>query len=384
MPSPGIAGRIWPAFGLLLALLSLALARAGAFEGDDEARRDGTDLEVVIKREALKLTDPRTYRASLHLDATRTVELTSPVDGYVRGVTAKPGQKIKAQGEAVRLDDTRAALVLKRARANLQAAQVEKKLAQAKSDADLVALAEAHLEAAQADLDLAQFEADRLVVRPPLSGDVVRVHVVEGEFVRAGDKLATVVDASRLQVEVPVERGEAAPGGTIGIKVEEAAVKARVDAVMPLAERFDSLRELTVSPASALVSIDNSAGKFSTGQTVYSELIPLMPVALVPTNSVSNASGGDRKVQVLREYVVRDLPVRILSKVGTESVFVSGRFNEGDEVIVYSSRELADGTPLRALAAASSSGNEASARGAARPGTGNKSGTSAKKPTEGF
>src|SRR5579872_4535708 len=219
MSLPRISGRLWAALALLLAGLSLALGRAGAFQGDEEAGKG--ELEVVIKREALKLTDPRTYKASLHLEAVRTIDLTAPTDGWLRTVSAKAGHKIKEQGEALRLDDSRALLVLKRARANVQAAQVEKKLADGKGDADLVALAEAHLEAAQADLELAQLEADRLVVRGPFNGEVLRVYAVEGQFVRAGEKLATVADASRLQVEVPVERSEAAPGGTIGIKVEE-------------------------------------------------------------------------------------------------------------------------------------------------------------------
>ena len=345
------------------ALSLLVIAQAGAFQEEDDGKKEG-ELEVKIKREALKLTDPRTYKASMHLDAVRTVDLTAPVDGNVRTVTAKPGQKFKAQGETVRLDDARALLVLKRARANLQAAQVEKKLAQAKSDGDLSLLADARLEAAQADLDLAQLEADQLVVRAPFNGEIVRVYVVEGQFVRAGERLATLVDASRLQVEVPVERSTATPGNNIDIKVEEAPVKAKVESLLPLAERFDALRELTISPASALVSIENPAGKFAPGQTVYSDLSPLTPVALVPAVAIANTSTGERKVQVLRDRVVRDLPVRILSKVGNDSVFVSGRFNEGDEVIVSSSRELADGTPLRALAA-SGAGSDASTRGGA-------------------
>jgi multidrug efflux pump subunit AcrA (membrane-fusion protein) len=314
----------------------------------------------------------------MHLEATKAVELTAPVDGYVRTVSAKSGQKLKAQGEAVRLDDARAALVLRRARANVQAAQLEKKLAQAKNDADLTALADARLDAAQADFDLAQFESDQLVVRGPFNGEFQRVHVVEGQFVRAGERLATFIDSSRLQVEVPVERSAAPSGSSVDIKVEETPVKARVESVISLAPRFDALRELTISPASALVSVDNSAGKFFAGQTVYSEMVPLTPVALVPSACVSN-----RKVQVLRENVIRDLAVRILAKVGTESVFVSGRFNEGDEVIVSSSRELADGTPLRALAAGSSSA--AGVRGKLpQPGGSGKSTSGGKKPPAGF
>lgn len=379
-------GRSFPGkLPLAIGLLTLP-ALVWAVQNEDDASKNSGEQEVVIKREALKLTDPRTYRVSMHLQAARTVELTAPVDGYVRAVAAKPGQKLKVQGEVVRLDDSRAAIVLKRAKANLLAFQIEKKLAQAKNDADLTALADARLEAAQADADLAQFESERLVVRGPFNGEIQRVDVVEGQFVRAGEKLATLIDPSRLVVEVPVERAGAAVGSSVDIKVEETPVKARVETVMALADKFDPLRELTVSPASALVSVDNTQGKLFAGQTVYSDLIPLAPVALVPSSSISNAEEGNRKVQVLRENVIRNLRVKILAKVGNESVFVSGRFNEGDEVIVSTTRDLADGTPLRALAAgASSVAGAGNTRSAARPAAGGgKAPSDVKKTPGGF
>jgi len=56
---------------------------------------------------------------------------------------------------------------------------------------------------------------------------------------------------------------------------------------------------------------------------------------------------GQRKVQVLRELVVRDLPVTLMGSVGVERVFVSGPFADGDEVIYESSHLLADGFPLK-------------------------------------
>jgi multidrug efflux system membrane fusion protein len=365
-------GYRWNSAAALLGLAILALPLAAHAVQEDEPKTDAPELEVVLKREALKLTDPRTYRVSMHLDAVRTLELTAPVDGYVRSITAKPGQKIKAQSEVLRLDDTKAALLLKRAKANLHAAQIEKKLSQARNDADQLALAEARFEAAQADADVAQFDAEQLIVRGPFNGELQRVEVVEGQFVRAGEKLATLIDPSRLQVEIPLDRAgtaagsnaEIKSGSNVDIKVEETQVKARIEALMALASKFDPLRELTVSPVSALVSIDNSAGKFFAGQTVYSDLIPLAPVAVVPAECISNAAEGRRKVQVLRDNVIRDLAVRILAKIGTDSVFISGRFNDGDEVIVSSSRQLTDGTPLRALAAGESA---APAAGTGKP-----------------
>jgi hypothetical protein len=85
-------------------------------------------------------------------------------------------------------------------------------------------------------------------------------------------------------------------------------------------------------------------------------------------------------LQVLRENVVRDLNVRILGKVGTDDLYVSGRFVNGDEVIVSSTRALADGTPLRAIAAgAAGSGQGAGSHPDSAPAAGG-----ARKPSAGF
>lgn len=358
--------------------LTRRLPLAAAQRDEDASKKSPTaEQEVVIKREALKLTDPKAYRVSMQLQAARTVALTAPVDGWVRTVAVKSQQKMNQQGEVIRLDDRRSDLLLKRARAGLQAAQLEKKIAQSKGDADQVSLTEARLEVAQADVDLAQMELDRLIIRAPFNGEIERIAAIEGQFVRAGERLATLVDPAKLVVEVPAERAAASPGGTLEIKVEETAVKAKVDSVLALGKPFDALRELTTSPVSALVSVDNTTGTFSVGQTVYSDLIPNAPVAIVPTGAISNVPDGNRKLQVLRDFVVRDLSVRILGKMGTDSVFVSGRFSEGDEVIVSSTRALADGTPLRALGGGVGRG----------PGTRNDPGTTsggAKKPGVGF
>jgi len=368
----------------VLATIALAMAAACVlpsgsrlFAWDDAPGAKGGEQEVVIRREALKLTDPKVYRASLHLQAVRTLALTSPADGVIRTISAKPGLKLNQQGEALRLDDQRQALILKRAKALFQAAKQEKRIAQTKADSELVGLADARLEAAQADLDIAQLEFDEGVVRAPFAGEIERVFVVEGQHVRAGERLATLIDPSRLMVEVPVERQAASVGGTIDIRVEDSTVKAKVESVSALTPEFEPLRELTISPATAIVSIDNSSGKFASGQTVYCDLIPLLPVTVVPTISVSNVADGTRRVQVLRENVVRDLSVRILGKVGTDDIFVSGRFSDGDEVIVSSTRALADGTPLRAILAPATPKTGAAS---GRPAEGQSPGTKTKPP----
>lgn len=337
------------------------------------------EQEVVIKREAVAIVDPKSYKLGLQLVPIKSLELTAPADGHVKSISAKLGAKILKDAEMVRMDEARSAIVLKRTKAELQAARIEKKRAQAKNDADDVALADAKLEAAQADADLAQLDAERLIVRATFNGEVHAIYVTDGQYVRAGDRLATLVDTSKFQLEIPIERGKVAAGATIDLKVEDAAVKAKVEAVVPPAKRFESLRDLSESLATAVVVIDNANGKLHAGQAVFTSLIPVTPVAAVPTTAVTNQPDGTRKVQVLRENIVRNITVSALARVGTERVYVTGPLAAGDEIVVSASKELADGTPVRPLVAAVESG----AGGATKTATPAASGAT-KKAATGF
>ena len=86
--------------------------------------------------------------------------------------------------------------------------------------------------------------------------------------------------------------------------------------------------------------------------TVYSPLIPRNPVAEVPTVAVTNSDQGGRKVQVIREGFVRDVSVQVLGQVGSDFVFVSGRFGTTDELIQKTSETLLDGARVTSRDAA--------------------------------
>jgi biotin carboxyl carrier protein len=315
-----------------------------------------TAQTVTIKREALAITDPKEYNVPLRTAPVKSLDLTAPQDSTVRSVFFEPGKTASAQSEAIRLDDTRQRLILERAKANLQAAKAEQKIAEGKGDADLLAAAEARAAAAQADLKLAEFDLEKTSIKVPFTGEVFRVHVIPGQFVRGGEPLMTIADISSLVVEIPADRAVVTKRPTEGdpkkpieveLLVESTAVRGKVQAILPPAPRFDPLRNIVPSLVTALVQIDNSKKELTSGQTVYTKLIPQHPFALVATAAVANQPDGKRKVQVLRQGVVRDIPVEILTQKGTEEVFVAGTFTRGDEIIVTSSQPLTDGQQVK-------------------------------------
>lgn len=313
--------------------------------------------QVIVRREAVQLLPPEGYRVRLALQASKAIDLVAPVDGMVRVISARQGDSVREKTEVIRLDDTRQQLVVKRAEARLKGAQLEKQQA----DAAKSALAEAHLEEAQAELALATYDAEQAVVRAPFGGTIERLLVVEGEFVKAGQRLARLVDPVQLQVEAPVDRANSPSGSSLEILVEGSAVPARVAALLPLEDRFAAVSQLVESPAQALLIVDNAGAKLRPGQTVQSLLLPRDPVTPVSAAAVGNQPDGTRRVQVLRDGVVRNLPVQVHGRAGGDAVYVSGRFGAGDEVIVSTTRELADGTPLRALTSLESASGTKSA-----------------------
>ncbi|MDA0833074.1 MAG: HlyD family efflux transporter periplasmic adaptor subunit [Planctomycetota bacterium] len=308
---------------------------------------------IIVQREAISLIDPRTYRIGFHLEPYRTLEIIAPQDGFIVGVQIKVNDRVESQYELIRFDDRTAKLHLDRAKAAQKIAQVRLKMAESNGDADSRDLAKAELELADAEFEIAKQNFDRAIIRAPFGGEVLDVFVVPGQFVRGGDRLLTIADNSKLKVEVPWERtNEIDIGKTIPLKVEERTVDATIESLKPLADRFAKLRDLANSVTSLMLIVENPArdGKtpYFVGQSVFPPLIPRHVVTEIPTRGVlSDKESGERKVQVLRDLAIRDITVQILGAVGPDRVFISGPFQEKDELILESSVELSDGTQLR-------------------------------------
>ena len=326
--------------------------------------------QVVIKRQAAQLTPADRYKVAMMLEPFRRIDLAAPADGIVGTVRAMAGEKVAEQTEVAQLDRAELQLVVDRAKANLKAAQIELNQAKGKGDKDTSELAQARFDVAKAELDLANLRLERASLRAPFAGQVFRVPVVERQYVRAGEPIVTIGDTSKLRVEIPVDRTKVKPGDSVELRVEDKTVQGTVENVLPLADRFAPLRELMNSVASASVVIENGSGQHMAGDTVNTSLIPRHPVAEVPNSAIANGMDGTRKVQVVRESVIRDIPVETLGLVGTDHVHVTGAFLADDEIIVSISHPLADGTQIRSAAAggaASARPRQPGAVGAQRP-----------------
>lgn len=296
---------------------------------------------ITVERQALMLRSPDGYRTAISLQAAKRVNVAARMSGTVSNVYKELGQTAMAQEEVARLDQQVRQLELDRAQTLLKVAQLEH------LEGETSEFRDTRISAAQSTATLAQLQFEETQVRAPFAGTVIHLFVQPGDYVAAGSPVLTLIDGSTLTALIPVERSQAKPGDVLSLQVEGRHVDARVMALLPPPSEFESLRDLFTSLAAAHVSIDNANRALHVGQTVISDMIPRHPIAEVPNRSVLNGIEGERKVQVLREGFVRDLPVQLLGNVGDTHVFVSARFQNEDELIVTTSEPLTDGTWLR-------------------------------------
>ncbi|QDT33204.1 efflux RND transporter periplasmic adaptor subunit [Thalassoglobus polymorphus] len=304
---------------------------------------------VSIERAALSLIAPEKFRVPLEVSPVRTLPVVSPMDGVVRDVFVKVGDSIQEQMEIIRLDSQVFAMELKRAQAVHEVAKIA--LAQA-TEPKAKQLLEAKLNVAKRELELAAFRSGQTILRTGLSGTVTELFVTPGQFVRAGDLLAKVVDPTQLYVQIPAERGSIEVGKTVPLTIEDQTADATVEAILPPLPEFNPLRELFVSVATARLVIDSKDGRFTPGQSVVSKMVPKFPVAeiqILALKTDTETPDSERMVQVIRDGFVRTIPVQVLGQVGQTHIFVSGRFSPNDELIISSSQSLEDGSWVRPM-----------------------------------
>lgn len=302
---------------------------------------------VVIQRRMVRLTPPDAYQFPVTLEASRRLTLRAPFSGKVHTLSARAGGKVIPQTELVALESKRLELAHKRDRAALEVAEAQLRIARTNGKTEQVQLGEAQVELAQANLALSKFDKNQTSLRAPYEATILKVHVQQGQEINEGDRLVTIGDLTSLECRVPVDRKTVKAGQTITLTVEDAAVVGLVQTVEPVSEDQQRLRDLAVSVAMAVVSIRNTDGKLARGQSVFPNIVPNDPVTRVPLSSVSTGKDGGRIVKVLRENVVRNVPVELHGQIGKGDVFVSGPFSETDHVITSASVELADSTAVR-------------------------------------
>jgi len=204
----------------------------------------------------------------------RTVELNSETEGRVETIVAKRGNRLKKGDVILRLDmrDREARLEQTRASVNQHqtAYRAQLKL-QSQSYVSETQIAEtlAKLETAKADLKRAKLDLEYMVIRAPFDGVLQERDVEIGDFVRAGDPVATFVDNTTIVVSGTISEQDARfvmvnePGNATLATGQK--ISGRISYISPVAD--PSTRTFLVE-----LAVDNEAGDLPAGVTAEMQI----------------------------------------------------------------------------------------------------------------
>lgn len=188
---------------------------------ESAAREFATDVAIpaegaVVRRDTLILSVTAAGQAA----AWRRTTVSAQVAGRVLELPVREDDAVGEGQTLVRLDTAEYGLAAARARSELrkaEAAFLELTLfddqipdPQLREERRRVARARSGLDQAEVALREAELNLARTHVRAPFAGRVADLRAVEGQYVRPGDELMTVVALDPIKVEVQVLEGEIA------------------------------------------------------------------------------------------------------------------------------------------------------------------------------
>ncbi len=318
--------------------------------------------------------NPVRYTAARRHDVRRTVQLpgtvesrissvvASEVAGLVVAVEVDEGDRVRAGQPMVRLRPRYYELQLREAQGRFQEAQArlalaESKLARARELFADEVISQQDLDDAvseftawqgrdaqsRAEIEQLEFSLDRLVIRAPFTGVVVRKRVELGEWLDLGGDVMDLVALAELDVRVDVpERyfDDLAPGGEATVRFEaipELALGGRLAAIVPRAD--PQARTFPIK-----VRIANPDGRIGVGMLAAVDLpVGRSYVALiVPKDAVIRQEGRPTVFRIDDRNAVESLAVDTGPGIGSW-VVVDGPLQPGDRVVTRGNERLRPG-----------------------------------------
>ncbi|NIM50120.1 MAG: efflux RND transporter periplasmic adaptor subunit [Gemmatimonadales bacterium] len=398
--------------GLGVAVVAL-IAFNAASQGD---RGESVRIEEVERRDLVA-----TVTASGQIEPQRSVDISADITGRITYIPVEEGDTVQKGDLVLRIDPSQYEAGVARARALLASAEASALQARANRDQAKRALERAQelrrqdpnlvsdeqLEQAQTGYDVAEAlatsaehqvaqsraslqEAEeqlaKTVLRAPMSGEITRLAVEEGEvavpsnFSREVGLLMTVADLSVIQVNVRVDETDvvrlhledsaevtidAFPDTTFAgqvTKISKSAVRAAAATAGGTNQAVDYDVEVTLNDPPPGIRPDLSAtAKIVTATRDSSLSIPIIALTIrehepISTETVPQDTAGGKEetegVFVVVNGIAEFRPVKV-GIAGEEYFEVLEGLVEGDSIVggpYQTIRDLRDGTPVRPTA----------------------------------
>jgi membrane fusion protein, multidrug efflux system len=300
---------------------------------------------------------PATLTRSVKVTGTthplQRADLTAQVAGVVTAVNFRPGDQVKSGDIIVQQDIRDLEISLSQVRANMAATQVqlelaERQLASTRALADqqisstnsldsaqsAVNAQKAQLAALEAQVAAAQSSIDKATIRAPFDGVISARSVEPNQTLSPGAALVTLVDLSRIEVQLTAPLGQAtalAPGQQVRLSVENdrgRLLTGTVDRVNPVA--LEGTRSIGL-----YATLNNAEGMLRGGMFVTGEVVTASKEAAIGVPAAAIQEDGDgRFVLKVEGETVQRQPVEVGGVWGASGTteIVAG-LNEGDLIV---------------------------------------------------
>jgi RND family efflux transporter MFP subunit len=200
--------------------------------------------------------------------------ITAQVEGQVQAVPVRENAPVSTNMPLMSIDPAEYELALAEAQASLRTAEAQYRETTlfderitdpaVRAERQKAARAKSGLDRAEVAVQKARLELSRSRVRAPFAGRVANVKVQPGQWVRPGDELMTVVELSRVKVEVQVLEGQIAfltPGRSARVHFAafpDESFVGRIETINPIVDQ-------ATRSARVVVFVPNPDGKLLPG-----------------------------------------------------------------------------------------------------------------------
>jgi RND family efflux transporter MFP subunit len=243
--------------------------------GEGESSGTASELSIPVEgEEVIQDTLVLAVSAAGQVAPWRQAIITAQISGQVQSVNVTENAGVGAGAALVTVNTEEYELALAEAQASLRTAEAQYREttlfderitdAAVRAERQKAARAKSGLDRAEVAVQKAQLELSRARVHAPFAGRVANVKVQPGQYVRPGDELMTVVELSRVKVDVQVLEGQLSfltPGRSARVHFAafpDESFTGRIETINPIVEQ-------DTRSARVVVSVPNPQGKLLPG-----------------------------------------------------------------------------------------------------------------------
>ncbi|PHM36745.1 RND efflux membrane fusion protein precursor [Xenorhabdus mauleonii] len=343
---------------LLVAVIGLSIYNVNGSTPDKPEHSAYPPVKVALA-DVEEAHIPRILHGVGELEAAKQVHVASETGGIIKRIAFESGQHVEAGQLLVQLNDAVEQAELNRLQAQWKNAdrlyhRTNKLFASKVISAAQLDNVQAERDMAQASIRQVQAQIAQKTIRAPFSGTIGIRQIHDGQYLRAGDPIVSLVDAKHLKLNFSLDEQESPElhiGQDVNVSVDaypKQIFTAKISAIDPLVGK-----SRMVSVQALLNNSDNQlkAGMFANIQVKRADNAPVLTI---PETAVTYTAYGDT---VFVAQAVPDSKSMIAKRVSVEvgqrwqgMVEIKTGVSQGDLVVTSGQLKLNDGTPVEAIA----------------------------------